>query len=40
LGAGSLAEDACCPTAEMATQGSRQATHRTAAYLFLIPILL
>src|SRR5271154_7437053 len=30
-------EDACCP---IATQGSRLATHRTAAYRFGIEILL
>ena len=37
LGAGSLLEDACCP---IATQGTRLATHRTTAYLFVIEILL
>src|ERR1700730_10273777 len=37
LGAGSLAEDACCP---IATQGIKLATHRTTAYLFVIEILL
>src|ERR1700730_7709480 len=37
LGAGSLAEDACCP---IATQGIKLATHRTTAYLLVIEILL
>ena len=39
VGRGFAAEDACCPTAGIATQGSRQATHRTTAYLFFIAIL-